>query len=96
MSLSRCRWLALPVALALLLPSHPAEAAKKKAQRPAAAQARPAPAAKAETNAQKLQRLYEELNGTDDPAQAAAEAAAYASQPGNGAARRGFSNVGEV
>ena len=35
MSLNRLRWLALPVALALLAPA-PADAAKKKAKRPAA------------------------------------------------------------
>ena len=55
--------LALPVALALLLPPLPAEAAKKKPQRPTAAQpanAKPKPAARAESKAQKLQRLYEE------------------------------------
>ncbi|KAF1692704.1 DUF885 domain-containing protein [Pseudoxanthomonas koreensis] len=63
MSLHRFRWLALPVALALLLPPIHAEAAKKKAQRPAAAaKAKPAakPAAKVESKAQKLQRLYDE------------------------------------
>ena len=64
MSLTRLRWLALPIALALLAPA-PADAAKKKAKRPAAttqAKAKTAqrPAKKAETRAEQLQRLYAE------------------------------------
>ena len=63
MSLPRLNWLALPITLSLLFPPIHAEAAKKKAQRPAvtqAAKAKPKPAAKAESKAQKLQRLYDE------------------------------------
>ena len=64
MSLTRLRWLALPIALALLAPA-PADAAKKKAKRPAAATQAKAktaqrPAKKAETRAEQLQRLYAE------------------------------------
>ncbi|GAB3506484.1 DUF885 domain-containing protein [Pseudoxanthomonas daejeonensis] len=60
MSLARFRWLALPVALALVLPPN-AAAAKKKTQRPAAtspAKAKAKPAKKVETKAEQLQRLY--------------------------------------
>ncbi|AKC87712.1 DUF885 domain-containing protein [Pseudoxanthomonas suwonensis] len=57
MSLTRLRWLALPVALLLVSPS-PVEAARKKAQQPAAAAAKPKPAKKAQTPAEQLQHLY--------------------------------------
>ena len=65
MSLSRSRWLALPVALVLVFAPPHAEAAKKKAKRPAAAThaktpAKAKPAKKAETKAEQLQRLYGE------------------------------------
>jgi uncharacterized protein (DUF885 family) len=69
MFLPRSRWLALPIALSLVFAPPPAEAAKKKAKRPAAAAqtkarskapAKAAPAKKVETKAEQLQRLYGE------------------------------------
>jgi uncharacterized protein (DUF885 family) len=69
MPLPRSRWLALPIALAFVFAPPHAEAAKKKAKRPAAAAqakarskapAKSAPAKKAETKAEQLQRLYGE------------------------------------
>ncbi|MBO9718375.1 MAG: DUF885 family protein [Pseudoxanthomonas sp.] len=73
MSLPRSRWLALPIAIALVFAPPHADAAKKKAKHPAAAtqakakgkapakaQAKAKPAKKAETHAEQLQRLYAE------------------------------------